>query len=102
MTPCSSLTPGSCSPAARCRRWSDTLVADGVRLVRARVDARTLIEEAMTRSIIFAAGAWLPSLLPELLGEVIMPTRQEVFFFGTPPGDDSLRTGADARVGGIR
>ena len=67
---------------------ANTLIADGVRLVRARVDAPTLIEEVDDEVVIFAAGAWLPSLLPELLGEVIAPTRQEVFFFGTPPGDD--------------
>ena len=65
----------------------DTLVADGVRLVRARAEPHTLIEEIDDEVIIFAAGAWLPSLLPDLLGEVIAPTRQEVFFFGTPPGD---------------
>jgi glycine/D-amino acid oxidase-like deaminating enzyme len=65
----------------------DRLVADGVRLVRARAEPHTLIEEIDDDVIILAAGAWLPSLLPDLLGEVIAPTRQEVFFFGTPPGD---------------
>jgi len=37
--------------------------------------------------VIFAAGAWLPRLFPDLLADVIFPTRQEVFFFGAPPGD---------------
>jgi sarcosine oxidase len=36
---------------------------------------------------VFACGAWLPKLFPELLGQAIFPTRQEVFFFGTPAGD---------------
>jgi sarcosine oxidase len=36
---------------------------------------------------VFACGAWLPKIFPELLGEKIFPTRQEVFFFGTPSGD---------------
>ena len=63
------------------------LEADGVRVVRARVDARTIIEQSDGEVIIFAAGAWLPSLLPDLLGEAIEPTRQEVFFFGAPAGD---------------
>jgi sarcosine oxidase len=36
---------------------------------------------------VFACGPWLPKLFPELLGKRIVPTRQEVFFFGTPPGD---------------
>ena len=36
---------------------------------------------------LFACGPWLPKLFPELLGQLIQPTRQEVFFFGTPAGD---------------
>ena len=36
----------------------------------------------------FACGAWLPKLFPALLGGRIFPTRQEVFFFAPPPGDD--------------
>lgn len=36
---------------------------------------------------VFACGPWLGKLLPELLGQRIFPTRQEVFFFGTPAGD---------------
>jgi sarcosine oxidase len=38
-------------------------------------------------AVVFACGAWLPSLFPEALGNVIFPTRQEVFFFGAPAGD---------------
>jgi sarcosine oxidase len=37
--------------------------------------------------IVFACGAWLGKLFPEILGTRIFPTRQEVFFFATPPGD---------------
>ena len=36
---------------------------------------------------IFACGPWLPKLFPTLLAERIHVTRQEVFYFGTPPGD---------------
>jgi glycine/D-amino acid oxidase-like deaminating enzyme len=38
-------------------------------------------------TIVYACGPWLPSLFPELLGKRIRPSRQQVFFFGTPPGD---------------
>ena len=38
-------------------------------------------------AVIFACGAWLPSLFPDLLGNLIFPTRQEVYFFGAPAGD---------------
>lgn len=42
---------------------------------------------------VFAAGAWLPGLFPDLLGEAIHPTRQEIFFFGTPAGDPRFSEG---------
>jgi monomeric sarcosine oxidase len=38
-------------------------------------------------SFVFACGPWLGKLFPEILGSRIFPTRQEVFFFGCPPGD---------------
>jgi sarcosine oxidase len=38
-------------------------------------------------SYVFACGAWLPKVFPDLLVDRIHPTRQEVFFFGTPAGD---------------
>ena len=37
---------------------------------------------------VFACGAWLPAVFPELLGQRIIPTRQAVVYFGTPPGDE--------------
>ena len=36
---------------------------------------------------VFACGAWLGKMFPEVLGPRIFPTRQEVFFFGAPAGD---------------
>lgn len=36
---------------------------------------------------VFACGPWLGELFPEAAGDKIRNTRQEVFFFGTPPGD---------------
>jgi sarcosine oxidase len=36
---------------------------------------------------VFVCGPWLGSVFPELLGPRIFPTRQEIFFFGTPAGD---------------
>src|SRR5438552_2584978 len=38
-------------------------------------------------AFVFACGPWLPKVFPDLLGHRIFPTRQEVFFFGVPPGD---------------
>jgi sarcosine oxidase len=42
---------------------------------------------------VFACGPWLPKLFPELLRELIQVTRQEVFFFGVPAGDESFSVG---------
>jgi len=36
---------------------------------------------------VFACGPWLGALFPDAVGERVKPTRQEVFFFGTPSGD---------------
>jgi glycine/D-amino acid oxidase-like deaminating enzyme len=39
-------------------------------------------------AFVFACGPWLGKVFPELLGHRIFVTRQEVIFFGIPPGDD--------------
>ena len=36
---------------------------------------------------VFACGPWLGSVLPDVLGDRIFPTRQEVFYFGVAAGD---------------
>jgi sarcosine oxidase len=36
-------------------------------------------------SVVYACGPWLPKLFPKVLRGRIRPTRQEVFYFGTPP-----------------
>jgi len=43
---------------------------------------------------VFACGPWLPKVFPDLLGERIFPTRQEVFYFGPPAGDGRFRAEA--------
>lgn len=43
---------------------------------------------------IYACGPWLRTLFPEVLGNKINPTRQEVFYFGVPAGDGSFRAPA--------
>jgi glycine/D-amino acid oxidase-like deaminating enzyme len=44
-------------------------------------------EKFSAGQIVFACGAWLGKVFPQLLGSRIFPTRQEVFFFGSPAGD---------------
>jgi monomeric sarcosine oxidase len=42
---------------------------------------------------VVAAGPWLPRLLPDAVGDRIRATRQEVLYFGVPPGDDRFSAG---------
>jgi monomeric sarcosine oxidase len=39
-------------------------------------------------NFVFACGPWLGQLFPEILEGMIRVTRQEVYFFGTPAGDN--------------
>src|SRR5690242_19830225 len=52
-------------------------------------EVRTLSGKRIeAKQLVFACGPWLPKLFPELLGERIHVTRQEVFFLGVPPGNE--------------
>jgi sarcosine oxidase len=55
-----------------------------------RVSALRLMDgtELPGALFVFACGAWLPAVFPELLGQRITPTRQVVMYFGTAAGDD--------------
>jgi sarcosine oxidase len=44
-------------------------------------------ERIAAEAFVFACGAWLGKIFPEILGSRIFPSRQEVFFFGVPAGD---------------
>jgi glycine/D-amino acid oxidase-like deaminating enzyme len=37
---------------------------------------------------VFACGPWLGRLFAQTVGHLIQPTKQDIFFFGTPAGDD--------------
>jgi len=36
---------------------------------------------------VFACGPWLGKLFPHTIGDLIRPTKQDIFFFGTPAGN---------------
>jgi glycine/D-amino acid oxidase-like deaminating enzyme len=42
---------------------------------------------------VFACGPWLGRLFPHVVGERVHPTRQEVFYFGTPRGSERYMPG---------
>lgn len=84
------------------RRGVAAVVADAVRLGAeyrdvsiampygsGQLDAVTTSggERISAEQFVFACGAWLGKLFPEILGARIFPSRQEVFFFGIAPGD---------------
>jgi sarcosine oxidase len=44
---------------------------------------------------VYACGSWLSKLFPDVLGDRIFPTRQEIFYFEPPPGAASLPVWVD-------
>jgi len=53
-------------------------------------DGRSLEADAF----VFACGPWLPDLFPELLGDLIVPHRQDVIQFAVPAGDPRYAPGS--------
>jgi sarcosine oxidase len=51
-------------------------------------------EQFTAKQFVFACGAWLAKLFPEILGDRIFPTRQSVFYFGIPRGDERFSSPA--------
>lgn len=64
-------------------RW---LVAHGVVFEQRQIRG----DERIDGPVVYACGPWLPRLFPELLGNRIVPTRQEVLFFGVPAGSSDF------------
>jgi len=44
-------------------------------------------EGIFAEQFVFACGAWLAKIFPEIIGPRLFVTRQEVFYFGLPAGD---------------
>ncbi len=86
------------SGLALARRAVQAVVADAVRngvdyfreaaLATDGREVRTRSGRVLSAStFVYCAGPWLPKIFPEVLEGRIRPTRQEIFFFGTEPGD---------------
>ena len=59
-----------------------------------RIEARMMREinledgtSVRADAFVFACGPWLGKIFPDVIGNLISPTRQEVYFFGAPAGD---------------
>jgi sarcosine oxidase len=59
----------------------------GGTIERRRVASGERFEAA---EVVFAAGPWLPSLFPDVVGARIRVTRQDVLYLGTPAGDPTF------------
>lgn len=42
---------------------------------------------------VFACGPWLGRLFPDVIGDAVRPTRQEIYYFGTPRGSERYLPG---------
>jgi len=51
-------------------------------------------EEISAGQFVFACGAWLAKLFPEIVGPRLFVTRQEVFYLGLPAGDSRFASPA--------
>jgi sarcosine oxidase len=78
------------SGALMARRAIAEVVADAVRM---GVVYETTATPPRANVTVYACGPWLPKLFPDVLGDRIFPTRQEVFFFAPPAGDASFAPG---------
>jgi sarcosine oxidase len=85
---------------ASCQAVVETFIATGGRYRQVAVSADgldcgrlhnlTLSDSSHVEAdcSVFACGPWLSKLFPQAVGNRVQPTKQDVFFFGTPPGDD--------------
>src|SRR5260221_7385396 len=58
-------------------------VPSGDPLKRLALEDGTMLE---ADAFVFACGPWMGRLFPDVVGTRVAPTRQEVYYFGTPPG----------------
>jgi glycine/D-amino acid oxidase-like deaminating enzyme len=71
------------------------VAVSGAGLERSPLRGLTLSDGSRVQAniYVFACGPWLGELFPETLGEIICPTKQDIFFFGPPAGDPRFSDG---------
>jgi len=82
-----------------CRRVVEGFIAEGGMYLQAAVLADslesgpwktvTLLDRSKLKAdrYVFACGPWMGRLFPQAIGSKIHSTKQDVYFFGPPPGD---------------
>jgi len=79
---------GALSARRACGVVRDLFVKRGGVFRVEAVDPEELIRSGEGDAYVFACGPWLGTLFPDVIGDRIRPTRQEVYYFGTPRGSD--------------
>lgn len=85
---------------ASCQAVAEAFVAMGGKYRQARVLADGLESKPLSSlplsdgsrlkadRYVFACGSWLGQLFPQVVGDLVLATKQDIFFLGTPAGDD--------------
>lgn len=81
---------GALSARRACGVVRDLFVKNGGTCETTHVDPAKPLEGD---AAVFACGPWLGTLFPDVIGDGIRPTRQEVFYFGTPRGSERYGPG---------
>jgi glycine/D-amino acid oxidase-like deaminating enzyme len=90
-----------------CEHVAERVVAEGGRYQQAAVSALGAMSGSAVLSIalagggviaadafVFACGPWLGSVFPDVIGPRVRPTRQDIYYFGTPAGDSRFEDSA--------
>ena len=64
------------------------VLADGLEDAPLRTLALSDGSQLKADHYVFACGPWLGKLFPQAIGKLVQATKQDMFFFGTPAGDD--------------
>jgi glycine/D-amino acid oxidase-like deaminating enzyme len=90
---------GSLMARSSCQAVVEAFLAEGGEFLEVAVIPDRIEEDALNGltlsdgsklvadQYVFACGPWLGKIFPRALGDKITATKQDVFFFGTPPGN---------------
>jgi len=86
---------GTLSARSACVAVRDAFQKAGGTYRTAQIDPAAIVNGSRVEAdaYVFACGPWLGRMFPEVIGDAIQPTRQEVFYFGTPAGSDRYLPG---------
>ena len=79
---------GALSARRACEVVRDAFVQAGGTYRVERVNGLKDAKRFNADAVVFACGPWLGKLFPDVIGDRVRPTRQEVYYFGPPAGSD--------------